>query len=169
MPEWARDQRIQKATGRIMKFRSASSKGDKTRRSSVAECLLVLSILMAACEDPESRQQLKILHQLAGDIPLYPGFEQLRSSDYPNVGHATVIRCYSARANSDDVKQFYSQVLESKGWTRAEEQRLGGFHAEGSYRLHFKKGKYAVVLQHDNLDDPSGKCNYSLEYYWNPP
>jgi hypothetical protein len=143
-----------------MKFRSSTS---------LTKCLLVLLILTAGCEDEESRQQLEILHQLAADTPLYPGFEQLRNSDYHKTSHATVIRCYSVRANDGDVKRFYSQLFESKGWTRAEEQQLGGFHAEGSYRLTFRKGAYAVVLQHDNLDNPSGKCNYSLAYYWNPP
>lgn len=141
----------------------------KFRRSSLIRGLLALLILTAACEDEESRRQLEVLHQLAADTPHYPGFEQLRSSDYVNVGHATVVRCYSARADYGEVKDFYSQALESKGWTSVDEQPLGGFHPEGSFRLTFRKAAYAVVLQHDNLDDSSGKCNYSLAYYWNPP
>lgn len=141
----------------------------KFRSPSLTKCLLVLLILTAGCDDAESRRQLEILYQLAADTPLYPGFEQLRSSDYHKISHATVIRCYSVQANDDDVKRFYSQLFEAKGWTQAEEQELGGFHPEGSYRLTFRKAAYAVVLQHDNLDDPSGKCNYSLAYYWNPP
>src|SRR5215510_14457720 len=138
------------------------------RSSSWTRGLLVLLILTAACDDEESRRQLETLHQLAADTPLYPGFEQLRSSDYTNIGHATVVRCYSARANYGDVKSFYSQMLGSKGWSQPEEQQLGGFHAEGSARLTFRKGAYAIVLQHDAIDDPK-KCNYSLAYYWNPP
>ena len=144
-----------------MKFRNPSS---------AIGWFLVLLILSAGCDDEESRRKLETLNQLAADTPLYPGFEQLRSSDYQKVGHATVIRCYSGRAHYDDVKSFYSQALEAKGWQHAEDQPLGGFHAEGSARLTFRKGTYAVVLQYENVDDPSGRlCNYSLAYYWNPP
>lgn len=141
----------------------------KFRSSSFTKWLLVLLILLVGCDDEESRRQLEVLHQLAADTPLYPGFVQLRSSDYLKTSHATVIHCYSVRANDSDVRRFYSQLFASKGWTLAKEEELGGFHPEGSYRLTFRKGAYAVVLQHDNLEDPSGKCNYSLEYYWNPP
>lgn len=131
--------------------------------------LLVLLILTVGCEDKESRRQIEILRQTAADTPLYPGFVQLRSSDFVNVGHAGIVRCYSVRANDSDVKSYYSQLLASKGWTLAEEQRLGLLHPEGSYRLTFRKDAYAIVLGHDNFDDPAGECNYSLAYYWNPP
>ena len=141
----------------------------KFRSSSLPKLLLVLLILAASCGDEESRQQLEILHQIAADMPLYPGFVQLRSTDLQKTSHATVIRCYSVEANDGEVRHYYTQLFESKGWTLAEEEKLGGFHPEGSYRLTFRKGPYAIVLGHDNLDDPSGKCNYSLAYYWNPP
>lgn len=141
----------------------------KFRSSSLPKLLLVLLILSASCGDEESRKQLVILHQIAADTPLYPGFVQLRSSDYQKTSHATVVRCYSVRANDGDIRRFYSQEFALKGWTLADERKLGGFHPEGSYRLTFRKGPYAIVLAHDNLDDPSGRCNYSLAYYWNPP
>src|SRR5262245_861272 len=142
-----------------MRFRSSSS---------LIGSLLVLLILTAGCEDEGSRRQLGVLHQLAADTPLYPGFVQLRSSDFANTSRATVVRCYSVRADDSEVKRFYSQLLASKGWKLADEQQPGGFHPEGSYRLTFRKPPYAVVLQHDNLADPSDKCNYSLAYYWEP-
>ena len=141
----------------------------KVRSTSLLKLLLVLLILTVACEDKESRRQVEILRQIAADNPLYPGFVQLRSSDFINVGHAGIVRCYSVRANDGDIRRFYSEVFAVKGWTLAEEQKLGGFHPEGSYRLTFRKGAYAIVLGHDNLADPSGECNYSLTYYWNPP
>ena len=141
----------------------------KLRNSSLTKWLLVLLILTTACDDEESKRELKILHQLAAETPLYPGFVQLRSSDFRKPGHVAIIRCYSARANDDDVRRFYSQLFESKGWALTAEHALGGFHPLGSYRRSFRKGRYAIVLQHDKLDDPSGMCNYSLTYYWNPP
>jgi hypothetical protein len=130
--------------------------------------LLILFALNTACED-EGRQTLETLHQLADSTPLYPGFQQLTSNDYVKTNHALVLRCYSARANYADVKSFYAQVLEPKGWRQAEEQQLGGFFAEGSVQLTFRKANFAIVLDYANLDDPSGKCNYSLAYYSNPP
>lgn len=141
----------------------------KFRNSSLTTLLLVLLILTAGCGDEESRQQLEILRQIAANTPLYPGFVQLRSSDLHKTSHATVIRCYSVRANDSDVRRYYSQLLASTGWTLAKEEKLGGFFPEGSYRLTFRKGAYAIVLGHTNLDDPAGECNYSLAYYWNPP
>ena len=84
-------------------------------------CLLAFLILIAGCEDEESKQQLAILHQFAADTALYPGFVQLRSSDYHKISHATVINCYSVRADDRDVKRFYSELFESKGWTLADE------------------------------------------------
>ena len=141
----------------------------KFRNSSLLRLLLVLLILTAGCNDEESRRQLDIVRQIAADTPLYPGFVQLRSSDYHKTSHVGLIRCYSVRANDGDIRRFYSEVFAVKGWTLAEEQKLGGFHPEGSYRLTFRKGAYAIVLGHDNLADPAGECNYSLAYYWSPP
>ncbi len=91
----------------------------KFRSSSFTKLLLVLVILSAGRGDEESRQQLEILRQIAADTPLYPGFMQLRSSDYHKTSHATVIRCYSVRADDGDVRRFYSQLFASKGWTLA--------------------------------------------------
>ena len=142
----------------------------KVRRSSLIKWLVVFLILAAGCEDEETRRQLDVLHQIAAETPLHPALAQLRSSDFVNVGHAGVVRCYSAEANHADVRPFYSQMFASKGWTLTkEEERLGGFYPTGSYRLTFRKGAYAIVLEHSNLDPRSGECNYSLAYYWNPP
>lgn len=141
----------------------------KVRSSSLIKWLLVLLVLTAGCEDEETRRQLDVLHQIAADTPLHPAFVQLRSSDYVNVGHAGVVRCYSAEANDADVRRFYSQVFASKGWALAEEEQLRGLYPEGSYQLTFRKGAYAIELGHSNLDPRNGVCNYSLTYYWNPP
>lgn len=141
----------------------------KFRNSSLTKWLLVFVILTGACADEESRRELENLRQLAADTPLYSGFVQLRNSEYQKTSHASIIRCYSVRANDDDVKRFYTQLFPSKGWTPAEEEQLHGFYPEGSYRLTFRKGAYAVELVHNNLDSATGECNYALTYYWNPP
>jgi hypothetical protein len=144
------------------------------RRSSIIKCLLLLLIAASSCGgDEESKRELENLRQIAADTPLYPGFVQLGgNSEYQKTSHATVIRCYSLQAKDGDVRRFYSELFASKGWTLAEqENHLGGFFPEGSYRLTFRKGAYAIVLGHSNLDQPAGECTYSLAYYWNlsPP
>lgn len=141
----------------------------KVRSSSLTKWLLVFLILAAGCNDEESRRQLGVLHQIAADTPVYPGFVQLRNSDLHKTSHAAVIRCYSARADDADVKRFYSRVFASKGWTIAGEEQLQGLYPEGSYQLTFRKGAYAVELGHTNRDPSNGECNYSLTYFWNPP
>lgn len=141
----------------------------KFRSSSLSKWLLVLLVLAVGCGDEESRRELENLRQIAVDTPLYPGFVQLRNSELHKTSHAAVVRCYSVRANDGDIRRFYSQLFASKGWALAKEEELGGFYPEGSYQLTFRKGPYAIVLGHSNQDDPTGECNYSLSYYWNPP
>ena len=143
----------------------------KFRSSSLTKGLLVVLILTTAagCGDEESKRELENLRQIAADTSLYPGFVQLRNSEYQKTSHASIVRCYSVRADDDDVKRYYTQLFVSRGWARPEDEQLHGFYPGGSYRLTFRKGAYAIELVHSALNDPTGECNYSLAYFWNPP
>ncbi len=133
----------------------------------MAKCLLILLIFTAGCTDEESRRQVEVLRQLATDTPLFPGFVQIGSgTDWNKPNHAGVVRCYSVRANDEEVKTFYTRYFQSKGWSLDEKQELGGFHYQGSYILTFRKGQYAFKFGYENIDNPSGVCNYTLSYHW---
>jgi hypothetical protein len=129
--------------------------------------LLVFSIFAAGCGDEESRREIEKLRQLAADTQVYPGFVQLRNGEYHKTSHALLIRCYSAQADGSDVKRFYSQQFEAKGWKLTEDKQSLGFFPEGSYVLTFRKGAYEIVLQHNNHNNPRD-CNYDFSYLWNP-
>lgn len=146
----------------------------KCRNSSFVILTLLVLLALTACgddkSDVETKRQLGILKQMVGDTPVYPGFAPLRGSEHLKDNRASVVRCYTARVNEVDVKRFYTQQFESQGWTLAKEERSGGlFYDDRNYVLTFRKGMYALSLSYSHYEDPSGQCNYTLIYYWNPP
>lgn len=146
----------------------------KVRKSSLLIMSVLVLLALTACEDEksdvETKRQLDVLKQMAADTPAYPGFGQFREDARFKGNTANVSRCYTARVNEGDVERFYKQLFESQGWKLTKEERSGGlFSDEKNYVLTFEKNSYAITLTYANVEANSGRCDYTLIYYFNRP
>jgi hypothetical protein len=142
-----------------MKRRSA------TGRAAVLTALLLTAAVLTSC----GKDQLRALQQIAAETPLFPGFQQLSSSDKIDLDRATLMLCYNSATSMDrmeDVKSFYTRVFTERGWTVIPEQELRrNFLPSIHYRddFAFRKGEYSVGIKRS---DAGGGCHWFITYVW---
>lgn len=137
---------------------------------SVALVLLVLALFLIACEDEESKHQLRALRQLAAATEVYPGFKQVYVWESNKPGRAILALYYNSFANYDEVKSFYAKSLLANGWELyPKERRRGILYYQDDSALVFRKGAYQMAILRESLDQGPTTRNFVISYVWEQP
>lgn len=119
---------------------------------------LVLVISLRSCKSEAQVAKLQELQSLAVEIPKYPDFKQARYSDIYRSSKAVVTYWYDSASRPEPVRGFYVKELATRGWTVENSDNSFG---KSDNPLTFHKGKYKIVLTHDDL-----LKQYSLDFIW---
>lgn len=111
-------------------------------------------------------ERLPELQRLANETPLFPGFVQFSSVHSGRRDHVALSFFYKSTHDFPEVKRFYLEALQPKGWTAREEPEPGSFFYDpddGGVRIIFVKGNYKIIVQHN---PGSSRWQYSMDYIW---
>jgi len=99
---------------------------------------------------------------MAAEMPLLPGFQQLRRSEFSNHGRATIIITYYSPASYEEVKDFYSKSLSAKGFgPPVEESRTPLFGSDPVKKtLVFGGGEFQIRISEEDSSE------FSFIYHW---
>lgn len=126
--------------------------------------VLVMALPSAGCwTNPGDQQKLDRLHEIIAKTPLYPGFQQISTSEAAKSTSAYVSTSYTSTAAYSDVKQFYMQALTSGGWEFSHESQGAEPFGDGHRELLFRKGDDRIVVSYRDGN------KYTLSYCWGCP
>jgi hypothetical protein len=141
----------------------------KSRSATVRAAALTSLVLTIAVLPSCGKDHFKVLRQIADESPLFPGFQQMSSSDKIDLDHATLTLCYNSSTSIDrmaDVESFYTRVFTERGWTVIPEQELKRNFLPSIISVDdfgFRKGEYSVGIMRG---DGVGGCHWFITYVW---
>src|SRR5215510_5260339 len=109
--------------------------------------------------------KLKELREIVADRQVFPDFIEDATDETSRAADAGIYKYYCSTATYEEVKDFYSSKLNSRGWrlvTESEVQRW--FRDVGWKDLVFKNGEFAIAI--DYSGSLNRKCKYSISYVW---
>lgn len=135
--------------------------------AAIAVLLLVpLAVFIWIERNHRGRDEVRALVK---EAPLYPGFIQTNSTEQSKISRASVIVTYNIPAHTvafEDVKNFYTQELSSKGWRpqAIRHKPLIGSGRPADQELIFSKGDYWITIA------PGARISeYVVTYEWENP
>ncbi len=127
---------------------------------------LFVALLTFSCGSTKEQQaKREELRRLAASMPKFPDFQQINYSDIVKDGEIVVTYFYESSSSYDQVKSFYTKVLNSQGWNSlGEEANARWFEREGTRRLIFRKGMYIIYVNYDA--DAQASWRFAIDYRW---
>ena len=126
---------------------------------------LMMGVLFACCAPSlEGQARLQELRRLASETPKFPDFKQVNYSDISKSDTAVVTYFYRSSANYEEVKQFYTSTLLSRGWNSAQEEPIKNWFNEIGRRQMFKKGEFTIYLNHEPAEHSGWR--FAVDYSW---
>ncbi len=124
--------------------------------------VLCFALPLAGCI-MSTQAKLQELQRLAAETPKFPDFEQVNYSDISKSEETVVAYFYRSSASYDEVKNFYTNALLSRGWSSVQEEPLAKWSKkDGDRRLSFKKAEYTFHLEHEA--DLGSKWKFAVDY-----
>ncbi|MDX6710681.1 MAG: hypothetical protein QOH96_1697 [Blastocatellia bacterium] len=124
--------------------------------------LLILPILVIGTyRKPEDNKRSEELTQLTAEIPVYPGFREIRSSEFAKEKVAIVSVFYLGTGSNEEVKSFYIRELIERGWRQPQETDLSPNLTEDGWRLTFRKNRNGIIVE-KNTDHKD--WNFSIDF-----
>jgi len=140
------------------------------RHSLAVLCVLGVAAGIAQCFfRNEHGEKLIEVRQIAAEIPTFPGFDVLRSTEISKSTSAYVGSAYRSRAHYAEVRDFYTRELTERGWrVESDEPTYDWFRDYGGRKLTLRKGEFEFWLEYAgtlNADQPDG-WNYGTSVSW---
>jgi hypothetical protein len=130
----------------------------------LALVLIMASLLCAnGCLGAGQRVKLQELGQLAANTPKFPDFEQVNYADIIKSDGAIVTYFYRSSASYEEVKNFYSKELTSRGWSGPHEESVAHWLTRIGSQISFRKAQYKINIVYDNT---GSKWRFAVDYVW---
>jgi hypothetical protein len=127
---------------------------------------LMIGLLFLGCGlSPDQKTKLLELRQVAAETPKFADFEQLDYSEISKSDNSVVAYFYRSSASYEDVKNFYTEALSSRGWSSPQAESVPKWLKEdGSRRLIFTKGEYIIDVEYDAAEKQGWR--FAVDYAW---
>jgi hypothetical protein len=116
---------------------------------------LALTLNCFGCQNDESRSHLTNLRKIAGDTPVYPGFERTGENIVEKRTMLYLFVYFQSEATFAEVKSFYDRELPERSW-KPEESRANS--------ARYRKGDYVIAVEKDDRSEN----NFDIVFEWDP-
>jgi len=128
-------------------------------------CLLLLGCSLNEELGGENTEKLPELRRLAQATPVFPGFSEIDSSHSGKRENAGLTFFYRSSASYEEVKNFYTNALSTKGWGSPREEVVHKWIVDdGSKALTFRQGEYTIEVEYNAASD--SRWQFSLDFGW---
>ena len=121
------------------------------RRSRAVILVFVTVSVFNACRSnipPADNPKYKEIENLWKTIPVYTGFNEVKTETPSTVAEAEIIKEYESNAGFAEVEQFYQGRLPSSGWAQVDERSIKDRgRIRGERILVFQKENYWLTIE----------------------
>jgi len=111
--------------------------------------------------------KLKELQQLSSDLPVPAGFSGVSTHTSSRGMDAGVYKTYRSEVGYDEVKRFYADMLQPRGWVLSREQTRESLLMKSVGRdLEFRKGDMRISIEYTGTKAGDSSWNYAVNYLW---
>jgi hypothetical protein len=129
---------------------------------------MILGFVMPSCDMTKNQARSDEVRTIWSTLPIYPGMVEVEGgSIMAGFDKAYISKHFKSPSRYQDVKTFYENDLNKKGWHLTNERELKTFSGElsGAMEIEFRKGEYELVIDYapENMDYG---WNYGISVGW---
>lgn len=129
----------------------------------VAATFVVTGVMQGCYISLEGRAKIKELQELATQTEKFPDFQQVEYSQVSNSDVTIIAYFYKSAAEVDQVREFYTRTLLTKGWARTpDDKALKCWTKRTGTYFTFFKGQYRIDVEHTG----DLAHQYAIDYGW---
>ena len=108
--------------------------------------------------------KLNELRQIIAALPTFPDFTEDTTDESSRDTDAGVYKWYCSTASYEAVKNFYTKVLVSRGWSIPGEKDVQRWFSDYGTELIFHKEDFLIAIMY--AGSLHRKCKYAISYVW---
>jgi hypothetical protein len=127
--------------------------------------VLTIGLLSLGCHlTPDLQAKVEELRHIAAETPRFPDFQQIDYSQIAKPEGTVIAYFYRSSASYEEVKNFYTGGLTSRGWSLVKEEPWAQWFTAKGQRLTFTKEKYSIDIEHDS--SRGSGWDFAVGYAW---